>query len=107
MFGTNVLSAAAFSYPAQTAPSDTAASVTGNPASPESVPVITPYGPSTLHAPRKRAPGSPPESPPQMRPRSLNCSAMPTMSTVFMVLLVISVAYTRYSAAVGVSNVAS
>eukprot|EP00961_Rhodomonas_salina_P212434 2868726-Rhodomonas_salina.1 len=74
MFGMNARSAAAFSYTAQSAPSDTAAPVTGNPASPESVPIATPYGPSPLHAPRKRALGSPQESPPRMRPRSLNGS---------------------------------
>eukprot|EP00961_Rhodomonas_salina_P186912 2523793-Rhodomonas_salina.1 len=76
MFGTNARSATAFSYTVQTAPSDTAAPVTGNPASPESVPVITLYGPSPLHAPRKLAPGSPPESPPRMSPHSLS-TALP------------------------------
>eukprot|EP00961_Rhodomonas_salina_P134430 1808144-Rhodomonas_salina.1 len=70
MFGANARSAAAFSYTVQTAQRDTAAPVTGNPASTEAVPVTTPYGPSPLHAPRKRAPGSPPESPLRMRPRS-------------------------------------
>eukprot|EP00961_Rhodomonas_salina_P286488 3870944-Rhodomonas_salina.1 len=107
MFGANARSAAAFSYTVQTAPSDTAVPVTGNPASPEAVPVATPDGPSPLHAPRKRALGSPPESPLRMHPHSINGSFMPTMRTVFMALLVISVAYTWYSAAVGVSNVAS